>query len=131
VVWLVFNVLIALLLVEMGVFEAISKVLALYSNVAIAWIGALVGDLVINKPLKLSPSYVEFKRAHLYDVNPVGIGAMFVASAVVVHCIAGCVRVCADHRARHPRPLLSGSRRQHARARRDPAPRDLRKHLRT
>ncbi|OUL92209.1 hybrid sensor histidine kinase/response regulator [Paraburkholderia hospita] len=89
VVWLVFNVLIALLLVEMGVFEAISKVLALYSNVAIAWIGALVGDLVINKPLKLSPSYVEFKRAHLYDVNPVGIGAMFVASAVAALSHAG------------------------------------------
>jgi len=89
VVWLVFNVLIALLLVEMGVFEAISKVLALYSNVAIAWIGALVGDLVINKPLKLSPSYVEFKRAHLYDVNPVGIGAMLVASAVAALSHAG------------------------------------------
>jgi signal transduction histidine kinase/purine-cytosine permease-like protein/DNA-binding NarL/FixJ family response regulator len=89
VVWLVFNVLIALLLVEMGVFEAISKVLALYSNVAIAWIGALVGDLVINKPLKLSPSYVEFKRAHLYDVNPVGIGAMLFASIVAALSHAG------------------------------------------
>jgi hypothetical protein len=51
VVWLVFNVLIALLLVEMGVFEAIGKVLALYANIAIAWVGALVADLVINKPL--------------------------------------------------------------------------------
>ncbi|MFM0737037.1 ATP-binding protein [Paraburkholderia xenovorans] len=89
VVWLVFNVLIALLLVEMGVFEAISKVLALYSNVAIAWIGALVGDLVINKPLKLSPSYIEFKRAHLYDVNPVGIGAMLIASVVAALSHAG------------------------------------------
>ncbi|MGI4815164.1 MAG: ATP-binding protein [Janthinobacterium lividum] len=84
VVWLVFNVLIALMLVELGVFGAISKVLALYSNVAIAWIGALVGDLVINKPLGYSPRDIEFKRAHLYDVNPVGIGAMLIASVVAL-----------------------------------------------
>jgi signal transduction histidine kinase/CheY-like chemotaxis protein/purine-cytosine permease-like protein len=89
VVWLVFNVLIALLLVEMGVFAVISKVLALYSNVAIAWIGALVGDLVINKPLGYSPPYVEFKRAHLYDINPVGVGAMLIASIVAALSHAG------------------------------------------
>jgi hypothetical protein len=68
------------MLVELGVFGAIGKVLALYSNVAIAWIGALVGDLVINKPLGYSPRDVEFKRAHLYDINPVGVGAMLIAS---------------------------------------------------
>ncbi|MEA3101366.1 ATP-binding protein [Caballeronia mineralivorans] len=89
VVWLVFNVLIALMLVELGVFGAIGKVLALYSNVAIAWIGALVGDLVINKPLGYSPKDVEFKRAHLYDVNPVGVGAMLVASIAAALSQAG------------------------------------------
>ncbi|MBV8618934.1 MAG: hybrid sensor histidine kinase/response regulator, partial [Curvibacter sp.] len=40
VVWLVFNVLIATLLMTLGVFGALEKVLALYSNVAIAWVGA-------------------------------------------------------------------------------------------
>nr|WP_211708858.1 ATP-binding protein [Paraburkholderia aspalathi] len=89
VVWLVFNVLIALLLVEMGVFEAISKVLALYANVAIAWIGAVVGDLVINKPLGYSPRGIEFKRAHLYDINPVGVGAMVIASLIAALSHAG------------------------------------------
>ncbi len=29
---------------------------------------------MINKPLGLSPKRIEFKRAHLYDLNPVGIG---------------------------------------------------------
>ncbi len=82
VVWLVFNVVIALLLMEMGIFDAIGEVLGLYANIAIAWIGALVADLVINKPLGLSPPHIEFKRAHLYDVNPVGVGAMGVASLV-------------------------------------------------
>ncbi|MCA0175247.1 MAG: response regulator [Proteobacteria bacterium] len=76
VVWLVFNVLIALLLMTLGVFDALDTVLGLYSHVAAAWIGALVADLVVNKPLGLSPPGIEFKRAHLYDLNPVGLGAM-------------------------------------------------------
>ncbi|CAB3809071.1 hybrid sensor histidine kinase/response regulator [Paraburkholderia fynbosensis] len=89
VVWLVFNVMIALLLVEMGVFEAIAKVLSLYANIAIAWIGALFADLVINKPLGLSPRHIEFKRAHLYDVNPVGVGAMLIAAAAAMLAQSG------------------------------------------
>jgi signal transduction histidine kinase/CheY-like chemotaxis protein/purine-cytosine permease-like protein len=84
VVWLVFNVAIALMLMELGVFEVIEEVLGLYANIAIAWIGALVADLVINKPLGLSPRYIEFKRAHLYDINPVGVGAMLIASLLSV-----------------------------------------------
>lgn len=84
VVWLVFNVAIALILMELGVFDAIEQVLGLYANVAIAWIGTLVADLVINKPLGLSPSYIEFKRAHLYDINPVGVGAMAIASLLSI-----------------------------------------------
>jgi signal transduction histidine kinase/CheY-like chemotaxis protein len=85
VVWLVFNVGIATLLMTLDVFGALEKVLAFYSNVAIAWVGALVADLVINKPLKLSPPHIEFRRAHLYDFNPVGLGAMLMA-AVVACC---------------------------------------------
>ena len=42
VVWMIFNISIALLLMEMGVFNVLEKVLGLYSNVAIAWIGAIV-----------------------------------------------------------------------------------------
>ncbi len=89
VVWLVFNVAIALLLMELGVFETLETVLGLYSNVAIAWIGALVADLVINKPLGLSPSYIEFKRAYLYNFNPVGFGAMSVASIISILAFVG------------------------------------------
>ncbi|PLZ03081.1 hybrid sensor histidine kinase/response regulator [Burkholderia sp. WAC0059] len=89
VVWLVFNVLIGLLLVEMGVFEAIDRVLSLYANVAIAWIGALFADLVVNKPLGFSPRHIEFKRAHLYDVNPVGVGAMLIATVVAALAHSG------------------------------------------
>ncbi|MEC4891725.1 MAG: ATP-binding protein [Oscillatoria sp. PMC 1051.18] len=89
VVWLVFNVAIALLLMELGVFHTLEAILGLYSNVAIAWIGALVADLVINKPLGISPSYIEFKRAYLYNINPVGFGAMLIASAVAIASFLG------------------------------------------
>ncbi len=84
VVWVFFNVGIALTLMEVGVFGFLNAVLGFYSNVAIAWIGAVVADLVINKPLKLSPSYIEFKRAHLYAINPVGFGSMMVASVISI-----------------------------------------------
>lgn len=86
VVWLVFNVGIALMLMELGVFGALETTLALYSHVALAWIGALVADLVVNKPLGLSPPGIEFRRAHLYDFNPVGIGAT--ATACVLSLLA-------------------------------------------
>jgi signal transduction histidine kinase/purine-cytosine permease-like protein len=82
VVWMVFNTLIALMLMELEVFKAIGGVLGLYSNIAISWIMAVVADLVVNKPLGLSPKGIEFKRAHLYDINPVGVGAMGLASVL-------------------------------------------------
>lgn len=89
VVWLLFNVAIALLLMEVGLFQALEQVLSVYSCIAIAWIGALVADLVINKPLGLSPPFIEFKRAHLANVNPVGVGATLVASVVSIVAFTG------------------------------------------
>lgn len=79
VVWVVFNILIALMLMELNVFQALEQVLGLYSNTAISWIAVVVADLVINKPLGLSPPGIEFKRAYLYDINPVGAGSMLLA----------------------------------------------------
>jgi len=88
VVWLVFNVALAVLLMELGIYKALEQVLGLYSNLAAAWVGALVADLVVNKPLGLSPAHIEFKRAHLYDINPVGVGAMVIAT--VASALAFC-----------------------------------------
>ncbi len=84
VVWVVFNTLIAFMLMEMNVFQALGDVLGLYSNLAIAWMMAVVADLVVNKPLGLSPKGIEFKRAYLWDVNPVGVGAMALASVLSI-----------------------------------------------
>ena len=89
VVWVVFNCLIALLLMELNVFQAIGQVLGLYSNIAISWMAAVVADLVINKPLGLSPAGLEFKRSNLYDINPVGVGAMAIASVLSIAAFAG------------------------------------------
>jgi purine-cytosine permease-like protein len=89
VVWLVFNILISLLLMLLGIFETLDIVLAVYSNVAIAWIGAIFADLVVLKPLRISPSFIEFKRAHLYNINPVGCGAMAIASMLSIASFAG------------------------------------------
>jgi len=89
VVWLVFNVLIALGLMEFGVFGALENTLAIYSHVAVAWIGAVTADLVINLPLGLRPKQIEFRRAYLYDINPVGAGSMLLATAAALACFLG------------------------------------------
>ncbi|MHA3116537.1 response regulator [Acinetobacter sp. ANC 4635] len=80
IVWLIFNILIAIMLMEMGISHAVEQILGLYSNIALAWMGAVVADLIICKPLGLSPKGIEFRRAYLYDINPVGVGALLLAS---------------------------------------------------
>ncbi|WP_269494008.1 ATP-binding protein [Acinetobacter baumannii] len=82
IVWLLFNVFIAIVLMEMGISHAVERILGLYSNIALAWIGAVVADLIICKPLGLSPKGIEFRRAYLYDINPVGVGALLIASVL-------------------------------------------------
>jgi purine-cytosine permease-like protein len=89
-VWYVLvNCGIALALMEFGAFDFLNKILGFYSNVAIAWIGAVCADLVIAKPLGLSPRYIEFKRAYLPKINPVGFGSMLVASVVSIAAYFG------------------------------------------
>ncbi|MEP2653536.1 MAG: hybrid sensor histidine kinase/response regulator, partial [Paraglaciecola sp.] len=80
VVWMIFNVAIALLLMELGIYQTIEKMLSVYSVIVLAWLSSVTADLIINKPLGLSPAHIEFKRSHLYDINPVGVGSMFIAT---------------------------------------------------
>lgn len=89
VVWLVFNTIIALMLMEGGIQMVVERVLTLYSNFAVAWFGAVIGDLMINKPLGLSPRGIEFRRAYLRDINPVGVGAMLGSLLCSSLCFAG------------------------------------------
>ncbi|MDB5685613.1 MAG: two-component hybrid sensor and regulator, partial [Rhizorhabdus sp.] len=89
VIWLVFNILIALMLMEGGIQTVVERVLALYSNFAVAWFGAVTADLMVSKPLGISPKGIEFRRAHLYDINPVGVGAMALSLVASTLCFAG------------------------------------------
>ncbi|MEA9389242.1 ATP-binding protein [Acerihabitans sp. TG2] len=82
VVWLFFNVGIALLLMELGVYHVFEDILGIYAVAATAWIGTVVADLVVNKRLGFSPPGIEFRRAYLYDINPVGMGSMLLSMAL-------------------------------------------------
>ncbi|MEQ9635864.1 MAG: ATP-binding protein [Devosia marina] len=84
VVWLLFNVAIALLLMELGIYRLLEETLGIFSIIAMAWLCSISADLFINKPLGLAPPGIEFKRAHLYDVNPVGVGSMLLSVIVAL-----------------------------------------------
>ncbi len=84
VVWLVFNVAIALLLMELGIYRLLEATLGIFSIIAMAWLCTISADLFINKPLGLAPPGIEFKRAHLYDVNPVGLVSMLGSAGVAL-----------------------------------------------
>ena len=89
VVWLIFNAAFALLLMELGIYHAIEPLLTFYSVLACAWVGSIFADLVLVKGLRLGPRAIEFKRAHLYDINPVGTGAMAGATLIGTAALAG------------------------------------------
>ncbi|KFC66402.1 Two-component hybrid sensor and regulator [Devosia sp. LC5] len=84
VVWLLFNVGIALLLMELGIYRLLEETLGIFSIIAMAWLCSISADLFINKPLGLAPPGIEFKRAHLYDINPVGLGSMLLSAVVAL-----------------------------------------------
>jgi signal transduction histidine kinase/CheY-like chemotaxis protein/purine-cytosine permease-like protein len=84
VVWLLFNVAIALLLMELGIYRLLEATLTIFSIVAMAWLCSISADLFVNKPLGLAPPGIEFKRAHLYDINPVGLGSMTISATVAL-----------------------------------------------
>ncbi len=81
-IWLWWHIAISCALMLMGVFSTLESVLAIYANLALAWLGALFADLAILKPLRISPAPTEFKRAYLPNFNPVGCGAMAVGGLV-------------------------------------------------
>ncbi|MEK1895030.1 MAG: hybrid sensor histidine kinase/response regulator, partial [Rhizobium sp.] len=84
VIWLIFNVAIALLLMELGIYRLLEETLGIFSIIAMAWLCTISADLFINKPLGLAPPGIEFKRAHLYDINPVGLGAMTLSAGIAL-----------------------------------------------
>jgi len=84
VIWLIFNVAIALLLMELGIYRLLEETLGIFSIISMAWLSAISADLFINKPLGLAPPGIEFKRAHLYDINPVGLGTLGISAGIAL-----------------------------------------------
>ena len=84
-VFLVFNVAIAVVLMEADMFSFLNELLNFYANCGIAWIVAVASDIAINKYLlKISPKVPEFRRGMLYNINPVGFGSVIVAAGASI-----------------------------------------------
>lgn len=84
-VFLAFNLLIALILMEANMFDFLNTILGFYANCGMAWIVVVATDIVVNKHiLGLSPKAPEFRRGMLYAINPVGFVSMIVAAGVSI-----------------------------------------------
>ncbi|MCV7228281.1 purine-cytosine permease family protein [Mycolicibacterium komossense] len=89
-VFLGFNLLIALILMEANMFDFLNTILGFYANCGMAWVVVVASDIVFNKYLlKLSPKVPEFRRGMLYNFNPVGFGSMLIAAGVSILAFFG------------------------------------------
>ncbi|MGA8787614.1 MAG: hypothetical protein WB535_01570 [Paenarthrobacter sp.] len=89
-VFVVVNLVIALILMESNMFEFLNTILGFYANCAMAWVVTVASDIAINKYLlKISPKVPEFRRGMLYAVNPVGFVSMLVSAAVSIAVFFG------------------------------------------
>src|SRR3954451_7004729 len=89
-VFLGFNLLIALVLMEANMFDFLNTILGFYANCGMSWVVVVASDIVFNKfLLKLSPMKPEFRRGMLYAVNPVGFGSMLVSAGVSIAVFFG------------------------------------------
>jgi signal transduction histidine kinase/purine-cytosine permease-like protein len=83
-IWIILNIVLAILIMQFGLLYILNSILLINAMFAMAWIGAIFADLAILKPLGVSPAHIEFKRANLYNINPVGFGAMAIGFAVAL-----------------------------------------------
>ncbi len=89
-VFVIFNVSVALLLMEFNMFDFLNTILGFYANMAMAWIVTVASDIAINKyALKISPMRPEFRRGMLYNVNPVGFVSVLVAGGLSIAVFFG------------------------------------------
>jgi purine-cytosine permease-like protein len=89
-VFLAFNLAVALVLMEANMFDFLNTILGFYANCGMAWVVTVASDIVFNKYLLgLSPRKPEFRRGMLYSFNPVGFGSMVVAAGVSILAFFG------------------------------------------
>ena len=84
-VFVLFNLAVALLLMELNMFSVLNTILGFYANCAMAWVVTVAADIVINKGLlKISPTVPEFRRGMLYAINPVGFGSVILSAGLSI-----------------------------------------------
>lgn len=89
-VFILFNLAIALVLMEANMFDFLNTILGFYANCAMAWVVTVATDIAVNKYLlKLSPKAPEFRRGMLYAVNPVGFVSMLLSAGVSIAVFFG------------------------------------------
>nr|WP_127784677.1 hypothetical protein [Rhodococcus sp. X156] len=89
-VFVLFNLGIALVLMEANMFDFLNTILGFYANCGIAWVITVASDIAINKYLlKLSPMVPEFRRGMLYNVNPVGFVSMLLSAGISIAVFFG------------------------------------------
>ena len=80
-----FNLAVALILMEANMFSFLNTILGFYANCGMSWVVTVASDIVFNKYLlKLSPKVPEFRRGMLYAVNPVGFGSLLVSGGLSI-----------------------------------------------
>lgn len=90
IVFVIFNVVVSLILMEANMFDFLNTILGFYSNVGIAWIFVVATDIVVNKYLlKISPKQPEFRRGMLYNWNPVGIVSLTLSAVISIAAYFG------------------------------------------
>ena len=89
-VFVIFNVSVALLLMELNMFSVLNTILGFYANCAMAWVVTVAADIVINKGLlKISPTVPEFRRGMLYAINPVGFVSVILSAGLSIMVFFG------------------------------------------
>ena len=78
--WVVLTAVLSTGLMFGGIYAKLTQVLTFEAVFVMAWLMAVVSDVLINKRLLgLSPRDYPYKRSQTYKWNPVGIGALIVA----------------------------------------------------
>jgi len=74
---------------ELNVLAHLATVFVVLGMFMVSWIATIVSDMSINRALGLRPHEIEFKRAHLYALNPVGTISLILAMGVGLSMVFG------------------------------------------
>ena len=89
-VFVLVNLVIALVLMEANMFDFLNTILGFYANLGMAWIVTVATDIAVNKyVLRLSPLQPEFRRGMLHAWNPVGVVSVALSGGISIAMFFG------------------------------------------